>query len=119
MDLFGITGNLLAESERRRVLQVRSTDLDDMSELLLLPLERRVEALKSWDQMLNYHDDLQLHGERNSREEDREGEKGGRMQGSRGGEAAGAGSRSTEQGAEEGRLTAAMCMADGNESFVD
>ena len=52
LDLAGVAAELLAEPDRRRVLQVGPARLDDRPELLLLGHERGVEALEGRQQLV-------------------------------------------------------------------
>ena len=52
LDLAGVAAELLAEPDRRRVLQVGPARLDDRPELLLLGHERGVEALEGGQQLV-------------------------------------------------------------------
>ena len=61
LDLPGIAPELLAEADRRRVLEVGPAGLHDRPELLLLGDERRLEALERGQQrLLDRHRGRQL-----------------------------------------------------------
>jgi hypothetical protein len=67
-DLLNVTGELLSESKRSSVLQVSSSNLDDVIESLLLLEESGMELLKSRDERVGDLDDSRdMHGSREAR----------------------------------------------------